>query len=294
MIPIHLTAHLRSGKLDLRVGGRAAKLWRYLRAAFPFALAVILMPTHLHVVAFVLDVLGAWVRLHRAIGAHARGLGRTVWSPVPPPKAIATRGKLARDIRYVNLNPTRKRLVSDPLEWMYSTHRDAVDAVVDPWVTPKRLHDALGGSRLDFIERHHRYVSSDPSVRVDGTPLPLPEPPHHIPTHSLWDVALAACAAHRSPTSAIRRPGPIRETFLALAIHQGWLGYASLIASTGASRSTVKRAIGRRSPPPHAAVLCLGDRRLLVGIEPASSRPDCPLLDPKEGPWRATDTFFGH
>lgn len=52
-------------------------------------------------------------------------------------------------------------MVTDPLSWAFSTHRDACGLALDP--VRKRVPD---------VHRFHRYVSADPTVAVDGTLLP--------------------------------------------------------------------------------------------------------------------------
>jgi hypothetical protein len=53
----------------------------------------------------------------------------------PCASTAAAKRKLARQVRYIVLNPCRDRIVGDPLSWMWSTQRDVMGATVQPWVT---------------------------------------------------------------------------------------------------------------------------------------------------------------
>src|SRR5208283_2925907 len=79
---------------------------------------------------------------------------------------------LKRQIRYVHLNPCRSRLVRDPMEWEWSTHRDVLGAVGEAWVDLPQLHRIWGARDDEFRRIFHAYVSGDPSALVEGTPLP--------------------------------------------------------------------------------------------------------------------------
>jgi hypothetical protein len=51
----HLVARVRDGRTNLLEPDLAHRLWRALRQAFPLALAVLLMPDHLHLVDVMLN-----------------------------------------------------------------------------------------------------------------------------------------------------------------------------------------------------------------------------------------------
>ena len=143
----------------------AAHLWRSLRRAFPEAHAACLMPDHLHLLLPHADQAG---RLARVRGGYARWLKHHPqwvqplrWAPTPPPEELASDpSHLRRTIRYVHLNPCRARLVTDPLAWTWSTHRDATAFAYAPWV------------QVASPGRFHAVVSGDPTVQVSGTLLP--------------------------------------------------------------------------------------------------------------------------
>ena len=263
---VHLTATVMEGRPELLAPERAAWLWGRLRARFPDALAAALMPRHVHLVVPASgDPAG---RLRRTLSWHTRrfpvaeSAGRG-WEPVPEPVPIADRLKLQRQVRYVHLNPCRAGHTDDPLRWCWSTHRDAVGAAADPWVTADRLAPALGRPRVGFEDWFHGYVSGDPSVAVEGT-LP-PEPPLDDGPIPLAELVFAAAAALRIPASDARDSAAARRLVVALAPRHGWPAPAPVTAALGLAPDTL-RQIRRRHPVPAglaAAELCLGDPRLL-------------------------------
>ncbi len=248
----HFTARLTLDSPDLTAAARAW-VWMHLRLLYPAALAVVVMPDHLHVVVDAPARRGR-EQLRRCLGQFARWFpGR--WEPAPEPVPIVGLRKLRRQVRYVALNPCRAGLARDPVAWLWSTHRDVVGASVDPWVTPSRLARALGEREEGFGERHHGYVSSDPSVDVEGTPVPRPSP---VLAADLSNLARAAALSTRGdPVGVFFHAGrAVRQPMTALA------------AFAGVPRST---AYARwKTPAPVAPVLLtLSDRRLL---HPADAR----------------------
>ncbi len=147
-------------------------------------------------------------RLVNVLSGFAQRFGKASWQEVPEPRVVPDRLHLERATRYIPLNPCRAGYVDDPLCWYWTTHRDLVGAVADPWVTPERLARALGRRVSDFVERHHAYVSADPTVDVEGAPLPIPALPGELTRWSLERIQLAAVAAHRAHPDDARRSGP--------------------------------------------------------------------------------------
>jgi hypothetical protein len=279
----HLTAKVCKTAPDLSRADTGAWLWAHLRAAFPLAIAVTVMPDHPHLVVATDDPDAARVRLARLLGQFGRRFGvRGRIADTPAPEPIRARDVLARQVRYVALNPCRARLVRCPLAWRWSTHRDVIGACVEPWVTPGRLAAALERPWQDFAARHHAYVSSDPHTHVEGTPLPIAARPTNLPMLGLREIAEAATAATRSPLRSIRELGLSRTLFVDLAYEQSW-GHASKLAEVcGCSRYTIHRLRGTADPEALAAArLCLGDARLRAGTsgtrghtEPSCAPPD--------------------
>lgn len=252
----------------------AARAWAALRVVFPLALAVVLMPNHAHVIAEVLDEKRARVSLAHALAALTRSSGRDKdgpsvprWEPVPRPVIISDPKHLSRQVRYVALNPCRSRLVGDPLEWEWSTHRDVVGAIASPWVAPAALAAAIKARRVEpakFIPAWHAYVSGDPTCDVSGTPPPRPAPPADVATEPLGRIAAAALAATRAPAAALRHRSAARRLFINLAWRQGWRQRDLLARACGVTPHAVGRLVAEGAGSHlEAGALCLGDDRLV-------------------------------
>lgn len=289
---VHLTARMSPAVPDLCRPEVAAWLWTHLRSAFPLAIAAVLMPDHPHVVVAVSDAEAARLRLARLLGHFGRtfGVGGRVCQ-VPEPAEIRGGRVLARQVRYVALNPCRAGLAACPLESMWSTHRDVIGACVDPWVTAARLADALGQQHRDFAVRHHAYVSGDPHASVAGTTMPIAARPTTMSRVALHTIAEAVAAATRTPIHAIRKRGRSRELFVVLACEQGWDQPARLAQICACCERTIANLTRGVDPAAlQAARLCLGDRRLRRGVpefpQDGSSPPpgasECPSFRLRE------------
>ncbi len=261
---IHLTARCTPTVPDLTNDEVGRWLWTHLREAFPLAIAAVLMPDHPHVVVASSDAERDRVRLARMLGQLGRHFGvRGQASDVPTPEPIRGGIVLARHVRYIALNPCRKRLVECPLAWPWSTHRDVVGAIADPWVDAARLARALGAQWNGFVARHPAYVSADPHVDVAGTPLPVAAVSTVVPVVDLGRIARAVAATLRQPLVAIRQVGAARRLLVTLAIDQGWTAPTKLAELCACSTRTIRRLA--RDPDLAAlaaARLCLGDARL--------------------------------
>jgi hypothetical protein len=284
-------AHCRWPLAPLCEREAAAWLWAALRRMFPSALVAALMPNHLHLVAPTTNANADRERLRRLLASFAREfeLGH-VWNPIPEPKPLLTKDKVARQVRYVSLNPCRPFhlgnedlvLVADPLAFEWTTHRDAVGAIVDPWVTAAVIAEAAGIDTTDPVAWLHKYVSSDPHVAVAGTP-----PPVAASSGSIEDLALAVSAAHRAEPDSIRRRGPVRTTLLSAAAR---LGLTATAAAELADMHPVAAARRMRVDPLRVdpALLCLGDARLLVRTDfaPAATSRAVGLDGIPRQPWK--------
>jgi hypothetical protein len=176
-------------------------------------------------------------------------------------------------VRYVALNACRKRLVNDPLQWLWSTHLDVMGAIHDPWIRAADLARAVRRPHPGFAGAHHEYVSADPSVRVEGTPPPATAPRRDVATVPLSHIIDAASVATRQPPSAITRRTPARTLFVLLARHQGWTDTAQLADLCRVSRRAVQLILEREDPALLAAgARCLEDVRLRSALH-LSVRP---------------------
>ena len=171
----------------------ALHLWKLLVSAFPEALALCIMPNHVHLATTAADarrkmrsVMSAYARWR----AHHRGVpSQACWQPLSPLAPVADEKHLEKAIRYIHLNPCRGDLASDPLRWPLSTHRDFIGMGLD-------------FSKHDNPERFHRYVSSDKSVSLTGTDLPC----KHRSSASFLAVQAAVSSVLRiEPTNIVRR-----------------------------------------------------------------------------------------
>ena len=264
MAVYHLVAHLALGRRDLQELELAGRVWEGMRNAWPVALAAMVMPEHVHLVAEVEAPDAARRQLARVLSRASYGRGRGLWLPVPEPERVRE-GKLRRVVRYVVLNPCRRRLVGDPLEWVWTTHRDVVGAVVNPWVRAEQLARAMGERRDGFGRRFHGYVTRDERVEPGARVFPeraAVDPPR------IWqpdELVLAVTSALRLPPDAIRSKGtgPARKLLVELARTVG-IGTTSAIADSCGITPTAVRLMKPRFTREQldAALLCLGSDRL--------------------------------
>ncbi|MCA9619483.1 MAG: hypothetical protein KC731_10675, partial [Myxococcales bacterium] len=265
---VHVTVRTRRCRVLLTSPQLAPWLWRRLQRSFPRALAAVLMPNHIHV----LTPARSESEARRKLGGIVSGLRRSGhpgaanrWEPASTQGIFDEPDKIRRQIRYIVLNPCRAGLARCPSEWLWSTHRDVLGAVRDPWVTAGAVAAALGTSRRGFVARHHRYVSGDPSVAVAGTPAPKPHDGTPT-TYSVADACAASIAAVRGAPDALTRPGPARRQLFALANAARWI--TAVIAEACELHPGTARDQRRRRTPVHPATrMCLGDPRLRAYLE---------------------------
>lgn len=241
--------------------------WASLMRLFPEAISAVLMPNHVHLIvadhrthAQNLDRLYGWLG-----SVSRRKRTHQLWQSVPDPREINDRGYLLRTIRYVALNPCRKRLCRDPAEWYWSTYRETLGASVGRQNVATQLARALAERSQGFSKRLYQYISADATVQSVGAGYPTPVPPSHWCAYSGVDIRAAAAAALRVAPEEIRKRGAFRPLCIHLAMRQGWTRPGQLAELCGISRESVRRHMNR--PPPaglEAAALCLGDRRFRV------------------------------
>ncbi len=239
--------------------------WALLSKLFPEMLAGVLMPNHLHLV--VSESEGrppVRKRIEGFLSAMSRRTKRTrLWQPISEGQIIPDQKHLRRVVRYVALNPCRSKLCRDPLEWYWSTYREVLGAAVDSEQDPKRLARALGVQASEFLVWLHPYVSGDPAVRVEGTPLPASATMADLSEYSLGTILSASAAALRLPVTAIQGRGPLRSMFIHLAVRHGWYRPKRLAGVCGLSERAVYHIAHQPEPSQiGVAELCLGDERL--------------------------------
>lgn len=265
---VHVVARAGSGTVLFHDWVEARKLWDLLVDALIQPKSLMLMPDHVH------SVVGEKTpRFGRALSAFARwrnarrGESGPVWDPTPPAAKLADAAHERRTVRYNSLNPCRKGIVRDPLAWTFSTHRDAVGLVLTP-VRPK-VSDAIG---------HHSYVSSDPSVRVDGTALPV----RRVDKPAERQIEAVVSELLRLPLAEIRTTHAGRRLMIQLG--RDWAGWGSGVVAgfVDVDPKTVwnapqlptatERMAATVAGDPRFPGLAPGDLRRTLGWEPYRNR----------------------
>jgi hypothetical protein len=223
------------------------------------------MPNHIHLILPKKSERRDGRKLAGIIGAFSSHLNQqNLWQLIPSPTSISDTHHLRRQLRYLALNPCRKSLCSDPLEWEWSTYRDVMGAVSCPWVSASRLSKFVGESERGFRVRFHSYVSGDPSVAVNGTLFPTAASPKKLAEAPIADIIAAASVSLRVQQTQLLRRHVARRVFVHLAHHQGWTRTSELATICGVSSRAIQLILLKASPELSAASLCLGDRRLRV------------------------------
>lgn len=258
----HFVLRAREGTLLWHTWREAAALWQRVAAAAPGAAAICVMPDHVHVLHprdIRAPLLGAARRYARWRNTR-RGERGAVFRPLGAAVIAAGAVKRRRDERYIHLNPCRAGLVSDPLAWPFSTHRDAVGL-------------AVGAARPAAPDpvAYHRYVSGDPHVAVSGTELPEVTPWVGASEAALVRVEAAVSALTRTPAPGLRRRGPARTLLIRAARTLTTASAPEIAAFVGVTARTVHKTARHYD---HAVALVdrvLGDPRFR-GLGPEDLR----------------------
>jgi hypothetical protein len=263
---VHLVARLDPPH-DLLASGQSARwLWQRLRERFPHALAAVVLPNHLHLIADAGPDAAAALAPIVASAAQRfapRGLG-VVRHASPTARPVPLH-ELEDRIIHVLRNPVRAGYTDDPLRWEWTTLRDVVGATVDPWITAGRLATTLGRWPRRFVEDFCGECTRDPRTG-QSTPCPRPVRRSPRPRYSLPALWLATTMALRGLPRDRRRRDLARVMFLQLADHQGYGRDPAVARAAGASPRTHERIVAL----PDASLLgpalvCLGDERLRRG-----------------------------
>ena len=177
----HLVARTHAGLAPFWERERALPLWLRLRAEFAQdCLAAVVMPNHIHL----LIQSARPAHLKRQLACQLRAYtrerfpGRSLWQKIPPPELVRDRQKLESTIRYIHLNPCRKRYTADPWRWEFSTLPDhslqvpTYAGISGPWVGPEQLQRWLGRHPELWVERHRMYIMQDPYVALESQGAP--------------------------------------------------------------------------------------------------------------------------
>ncbi len=227
---LHFAAHAMPPDFLIHDWREAQALWAGLLALGP-PRALVIMPDHVHLVTRNLSR-DAWLGFMRGFACwrnnHRDEQGRCVWLPASAPEPVNDAKHLQRTVRYVALNPCRDQLVSDPLTWAFSSHRDAVGLAI-PGVLPA-VRDPVW---------HHGYVSGDPSVRVEGTDLPYGI--QGMREATVEQVTAAVSALTRTTLDQLRRRGPARTLWMQCLVACTSLSNRAVAQVVGVSHAAVNR-----------------------------------------------------
>lgn len=186
------------------------ELWAILKKHFPISYAAVIMPDHAHWICA--TPIQNLYPLHRSLIPIQRKWAFKFES-IQNPEAVRNHKHLLRQIRYVHLNPCRDGLCKDPLEWEWSTHWDILGLIKDPWVPSKTLFKTLK-VKEDAVW-FHQYVSSDPSVRIDGSPpLEIPQIDTDI---GMRDLITAVAFSHRAAANTLFKKQGLRAPVIQAA-----------------------------------------------------------------------------
>ncbi len=285
MLALHLRAEIQSPSRDLRGPELAPILWAALRRRLPEVYAAAVLPRRVEVVVPSCDPLLA----RRAIGQagaelqRLAGLPSGLWAPPRLPEPIDRVDVLRGRVVGLSAAECRAQLAVDPLEPIWSTHRDLMGACVRGWVDPRRLSGAL---RLR-VERLRPWLGAalggQPGLSAAACVPPRAAPPTLRPSHNLEDVALAAATAFRQPVSRVGQVGAVQALYVALARHVGWRDAGAIAERAGIVPAAVPHldeTVGGRALA--AGARCLGDARLLsrvrAGLGPREDRPPAARL----------------
>lgn len=251
----HYTARTRGGARCLLEPDQARWLWDRLRHNFPSALACVLMPDHLHLVARS----GERTRLVRVLAAFTVRFGvrfDVIGQPANT-TAIATRA-----MRYVFLNPVRAGLVDDPWKWRWSTLRDLAGAAYPLWTALDEVASVVAIQPMRLLDD----IASDANARS--------MPPRRVPIGAASIDALRAsvAAALRWPDDAVCERWEARRLVVQAHHAIAQPGIRKLAKALGRSERTIRRDRAARSDALDAVLVCLCDSRLRHG-NTASPRP---------------------
>jgi len=220
------------------------------------------MPDHTHTHA-PLDAF-RMAAFRRVLQHHGRRFG-TRWD-IAPPQPVHSRAIARRTARYNFLNAVRAGLTTDPLLWPWSTFRDALGLVHDPWGGPATIRDVLG-----YTPGQMFWFTVDDRSCSDSARVP---PAHTLASTGLvatFEAVVSACASSLRcrPDDRYRRGHPCRATFVGLATELGGSPRSSIAAAVGVSVRALHSLRARAEPSAIAvAKRCLVDPRLHAWCAP--------------------------
>lgn len=238
------------GRERLLSSQRAGWLWGRLRANFPDALSLVLMPDHLH---FVVEGTGALERLRRVLAACVARHG--VRFDIGPDDVANTREIAGRMVRYGVFNPVRAGLVDDPWMWPWSTLRDLGGAAFPVWTPVAAVGAAIGVRTSAVIGR----VTANADFRA------LPPRATPIAAASFEALLSAVASVLRISDRDVLASSLGRRLVVQASEAFASPGTRRLAEALGCGERTVRRDRSPRHPALGAVLLCLGDARLRQG-----------------------------
>ena len=242
----HLVASVRGRGPVLLRADRAVWLWERLRGVIPTALACLVMPDHIHLVA----PPGYHSALRRALTGFTRCFG--VRFDLLEPQVANSPAIAARMIRYVFHNPLRSGDVGDPWCWTWSTLRDLAELTHPVWTPPRELSQHLQLApegllrQLTHTADHH----------------PAPPCPRRVDLASTPAILRAAAKVLRLDPASAANSMLARRLTIQTALEIGHITTRALAAELAIHPRTVLR----NRTPPHpglrAALTTLADPRL--------------------------------
>lgn len=255
----HLVASTRGRVRTLLLPQHARWLWEHLRRNLPSALACVLMPDHVHVVA----PPGAQPIFIHVLAAFTTRFGiRFEHLPPEPAHSIEI---ARRKVRYVLLNPVSERLVDDPWAWRWSTLRDLGGAAHPIWTPAERVASVLAIPRSWLLHRLTNGLDRKTTAPLRASATV---------TASVAALRAAVGAALRLTDEDVRTDLRARRIVVQAAHALGLTGIARLAAELGCAERTVRRDRAKPHAALDAVLLCLADPRLLAvdDQKPANSR----------------------
>ncbi len=265
----HVALRSVAGTPLFRSVDEALMLWRLFAARVRFV-ALALMPEHAHLQVADLEELRPIAVVMRTYALRrnaARGESGPVWEHDAQPTPIRGTQHEARTRRYIHLNPCRAGLVTDPLAWPFSTHRDACGLALPPACRVAR-----------DPARFHAFVSGDPAVSPAGTPLPGGRETAPTPL----EVKAAVSALTRTTSAALRAPGPARDLLIRAVAALTPLPASQVAAFAHVSEATVRRRAAGRDAATELVARVAGDPRFPLLID--GPLPSCPVRSDRRLP----------
>ena len=124
--------------------------------------AFVLMSNHVHLLMTARDADGISLTMQYLGSSYARHINRTrkrtgtLWESRYKSSPIDSDFYCLACYRYIELNPVRAGMVSDPIDYSWSSHRDNVGQRASSIIAPHATYLALGQSRDERCRRYRR------------------------------------------------------------------------------------------------------------------------------------------